>query len=186
MPEDKEPVQGDKPKAKMVPESDLFAVKKPRDAEIKRLKEELATIKQRGVELEAELKIAKMDDGDEAAVSEVKKYLLKRESDLNEKEGKLNKDLTSVAEREKEVAVKALASEHQVDIDAIKDADDPEKEALRIVAKRLTEKAEETPPPESVFESRTPGIVKKDAWAMSDEEFDKAFEDKRREALSKK
>ena len=191
MAEDTKPVQG-KPKVKMIPESDIIAFKKGSTEREKRLREELAESKQRAVEAEAGLKIAKTDTEDEEAVNEIKKYLLKREATLNEKNetlDKRDKDLASKEEeREKEDRVKMLASEYQVEAKDIKDADDQEKEALRLVTKRLTEEKEqkEAPTPGSVFESNTPGSVKKNVKDMNDPEFDKAWEEKNQEALSKK
>ena len=191
MAEDNKPVQppsggasGNKPESSW--KTDFFSYKEASLKREKKLKEELAESKQRGAELEAELKIAKTDTEDEGEISEVKKALLKRDAELNEKDRKLAKDLASIEEREKEVRVKTLASEYQVEIDAIKDAEDPEKEALRIVAKRLTKEKEETPAPESVFESKTPGGVKVPIKDMPDTEFDAVWEKQKREALSKK
>lgn len=179
----------EKSKAKMVPESDIIAFKKGATEREKRLKEELAESKQRTVELEAGLKIAKADTDDEGKLSEIKTYLLEREGTLNERDkeiGKKEKDFASQAEeREREGRVKALAEEHKVEINDITGADDPEKEALRLVAQRLTKEKEETLPPESVFESNTPGSVKKSVKDQTDEEFDASWERQKAEAYAK-
>ena len=187
MPEDKKPVQGSekKPAAKMVPESDLIAFKTGSLGREKKLREELVQSTGRVSQLESELKIVKANDEDEGEISAVKQYLLDKEKDIANQRAELDKDLASAKEREKEVAVQTLASKHQVEIDEIKDAEDPEKEALRIVNERLV-KEKEDGTPESVFESGTPGSVKAQPKDMSDEDFDKFYASQVKEAAARK
>lgn len=203
MDDDKKPAQGQKPQPKMVPESDLIAVKKSLKSENDKLKEELATIKSQFIESQAELEMANTNVEDDAEVKQVKAYLLgerkkleKEKAEFGKEKSKYQEDLTSYQEREKESRVKALASEHGVELDAIKDAEDPEKEALRLKAERLTKEKEEIEKktPESVFEASQTGIVKKQPKDMDTtpptggglSEFDRFWESKKKEALSVK
>ena len=189
-----EPGQAEKPKAdKVVPEAHFIAFKKGSEARERKLKEELAEVKGQVTQMESELKIAKLNAEDDAEISKVKGYLVdeakkveKALAEVNEKRAKIDEDLASLTEREKEARVKALASEHKVEIDAIKDAEDPEKEALRLVAQRLTKELENKVPGSEIFESGTPGSVKTKVKDMKDEEFDKVWEQKKQEALSKR
>ena len=200
--DDKEkPAQGQKPQPKMVHESDLIAVKKSMKSENDKLKEELAKIKSQYAETQAELEMAHTNVEDDEEVKQVKAYLLglKKEvlvakAEFEKEKSKYQEDLTAFQEREKESRVKTLASEYGVELDAIKDAEDPEKEALRIKAERLTKEIEEKKTPESVYEASQTGIVKKQPKDMETtppstgglSEFDRYWEAKKKEALSVK
>lgn len=180
------PDEAKKPEKKMVPESDLVAFKRGAIEREKRLKEELAKKDDALAEANAQLKIAQANLEDDAEVAKVRDSLVERDRKLTEKEQKLEKDLASFNEREQEVRVQALATEHGVEIDDIKDAEDPEKEALRLKAERLTKEAEEAKKsPESLYESGTPGSVKTQPKDMSDEEFEAHVKAERTKALSK-
>lgn len=188
MPEDKKPVEPVKA-AKMVPESDLIAFKKASQEREKRLKEELAATKNEVVEVKSQLRITKASLEDDEEVAKVKQLLLDEDKKIKTEREKLDKDLASLTEREREARVKSLATQHSVEIDLIKDAEDPEKEALRLVAERLTKEAEELKKkstPESLYETRTPGSVKVQPKDMTDEDFKKYVDGQRKEALSKK
>lgn len=190
MAEPKEPTsEVKKPQQKTVPASDLFAVKK----QAEKLQEELANTKAELADIKAELEIAHTDVEDSDEVARVKQYLLGLEKQVNAKvrdvearEAKLKEDLASYEERDKESRVQALASEHQVEVDAIKDAEDPEKEALRLVNERLAkEKLElEGKTPESVFETVGGGVIKKKIADMNDAEFAQKEKELKAEALS--
>ena len=185
-----EPVKKpEKAAPKMVLEADLIAFKKGSTEREKKLREELEESKAKLTQAESETKLAKMNVEDDEVVSTVKAHLVEEDRRIRGERAKLDKDLASLEEREREARVQALASEHQVDIDAIKYADDPEKEALKIKGERLTrekQELEKEKTPESVFESGTPGTVKKSIWDMSDDDFNAHVEKQKREALSKK
>jgi len=148
----------------------------------------LADTTKRLGDAEAELKIKSLDTGDEEEVSAVKKYLLDREKELNAETAKLDKDKADLDERDKESRVKTLVSKYGVDEESISGEPDPEKKALELYAERLTKEKEELgeQTPESIYETATPGSVKKQPKDMSDEEFKTHVEGLKREALSKR
>mgnify|MGYP001617141229 CR=1 FL=1 len=159
---------------KMVRESDLIAVKE----QLKKTKEFISQKEKELFQLKSELKVAKANLADDEGAEEVRTYLVKRDEELNDRELELNKFKDELSEREasfkgkeREARVNALASEYQVDIEKITDADDPEKEALRLKLERLT-KEKETTPAEGTFEHAIAGgRIKKSALDMSDVEF---------------
>ena len=121
---------------KMVRESDLLAVK----AQVRELKETLAAREAKNAQLESEVKMAKANLEDDESTKEVRGFLLERDKELNEREADLEKKVSdfkeresSYQERERETRIKTLVSEYGVELNAIKDADDPEKEALKLV-----------------------------------------------------
>ena len=135
----------------MVRASDLLALKRKHE----KLQGEYAQLKSENSRLTSEVKVAKANVDDEGEASEVRKYLQDLAKETDEKLAKVEERETSLNEREKEVRVQALASEHGVDAELIKAADDPEKEALRLKAERLTKEKEEatkSSPAERVFE----------------------------------
>lgn len=162
---------------KMVREADLIAVKKQRDDFRAKLANKDGDIAQ----LKSELKMAKANL-DEDGEADVRKYLTGRDEELNEREAKLEKQETdlreresSQAERDREDRIKSLAAEYGVEIDAIRDAEDPEKAALKLERERLVKEKEN--PAENAFESNASGgRVKKNVYAMNDEEL-KAYEE---------
>jgi hypothetical protein len=189
MPEEKKPVLSTKDDKRTVLESDLIAFKKASQERERRLKEELATTKSEVAEVKSQLKIAKASLEDDEEVAKVRQWLIDEDKRITAEREKVEKDLTSLTEREREVRVKSLAAQHSVEIDLIKDAEDPEKEALRLVAERLTKEAEELKKksaPESLYETGTPGSVKAQPKDMPDAEFQKYVAGLRKEALSKK
>uniref|UniRef100_A0A6H1ZRE2 Uncharacterized protein n=1 Tax=viral metagenome TaxID=1070528 RepID=A0A6H1ZRE2_9ZZZZ len=138
-------------------------------------KEEIANLK-------SEIKMAKANLTDEDEVKDVREYLLERDRELNEREatlekrqGELTERQTTLDKRDKEESVKSLAAKYKVELDKIKDADDPEKEALKIIHERLTKEKEQPPAPaEEAFESAPAGgIIKKQPKDMDDKEFAK-------------
>ncbi len=151
------------PSKKVVPESDLMAVK----AILKKVQEELSKTKEELTQTKSELKVAKMTEVDDEDVKKVRDFLLNTETELNKKQTELDKreeslkeTEASVKEREKEARVQALASEYEVEVDAIKEAEDPEKEALKLKLGRLAKGKEESPA-ENTFETQSGGVVKK-------------------------
>lgn len=186
MPEDTKPAHpSTEGKPKMVLESDLIAAKRGAAGREKQLKEELAEARSAAAKVEAELRVAKLDADDDAEVKAVREYLIKQADEVAANRAKLEKDLGSFQEREGEARVQALATQYGVAVELIKEAEDPEKEALKLYAERLAkEKAEAAP--ESIVETGESVTTKKSVWDMTDEEFDKDVAQKEREALSKK
>jgi len=189
MPEEpKPPQQTEKAAPKVVPESDLIAVKRKAQEIEKRLREELAELKGKLAEAESELEIGATDVEDDEEVKKVKTYLKGEDNKIKQERAKLDADLAAFQERERESRVQTLASQYQVEIDAIKDAEDPEKEALRLANERLAkekEEAETKASPESVFEHGAGGIVKKPILDMNDAEFEAKEKALKAESLSR-
>lgn len=171
---------------KMVRESDLMAVRRREE----KLKEEVAELKGDIANLTSELSVAKVDGEDSEEVKRVKDFLLAEEKRINKLMQDHEKEVASFNEREKESRVKALASQYQIEIADIESAEDPEKEALRIVNERLT-KEKEVPkepenPAEETFESSVAsGQIKKKFADMTDEEFKQAEEQMKAEYYNK-
>ncbi len=151
---------------KMVREADLMAVKAERD----RIKGELAEQKNEVVRLAADLKIAKTDAGDEDAVVKVKEALIAHSEEIRQAQDELDKKVTSFNERERGSQVEALATKHSVELDAIKDAENPELEALKIVNERLT--SGENPAEAVVESSGGGGLTTKMPIDMNEEELE--------------
>lgn len=151
-------------------------------------KEEIANLK-------SELKMAKANLTDEEEVKKVREFLLERDQELNEREatlekrqGELTNRQTTLDKRDKEESVKSLIAKYspkgeddetkksiKAFEDAVKGAEDPEKEALRLYAERLAKEKEKPPTPaEETFESAPAGgIIKKQPKDMTNEEFAK-------------
>lgn len=167
---------------KMVPEADLIAVKNASAGREKKLREELTEKTKEVAELKAELKMAKTNLEDEGEVAEVRQYLIDEGKRIEAEKAELEQDRASIKQRERDADVKALAEKHGVEIDQIKDAEDPEKEALKIVNERL---AEGGGGGEEFFESKSPGGVRQQPKDMSDEDFEKHVKGMEQEAVSK-
>lgn len=162
-----DPTKGDKSnQEKTVPLSQLMALKEKE----KKTRAELEEAKTSNAKLTSELKIAKTDIDDDEEVKGVRKFLVDEDTRIKEAATKLDKDTATFNERAKESQVKAWASEHGVKEEDIVDAEDPEKEALRLKAERLTE---EKKAPGSVFESGGGGVAGVQPKDMTDEAFEK-------------
>ena len=157
----------------MVRASDLVAVKK----QLEKMQEKLAKAESDRNQFQSQLKIAKTNLDDDDDVKAVRKMLVDQAAEIDAKQAELDEAIKALGEKETDLSkrekvswVKTLATEHGVEEDAIKDADDPEKEALRLKAERLSKEIKS--PAEDVLDS-TPGsgIVKKQIKDMTDEEF---------------
>lgn len=191
--ENKEPTKAvEKPKAKLVPESDLIAIKRKYQDIEKKLRGELAEIKGKFAEAQAELEVTSTDVEDSDEVKRVKSYLVGESKKVQAERAKLEEDLASFKEREKESRVQTLASKYGIDVESIGSEEDPEKKAYEIVAERLTKEKEElqknVPPvsPESVLEHEAPSIKKVSPKDMPVADFNNLWEAKKKEALSVK
>lgn len=190
MPEDTKPVQGDKkPEAKkMVPESDFLAFKNASLAREKRLKEELATSREEVAQVKSELQMAGVDTENDEEVDKVRKMLIKEDKELRAERAKLDTDRASFKEERREAEIQTLATKYGVDVDVIKDEDDPKAKALEMYAERLAEekKTLEESSPGSVYETGTPGTVRTQPKDMSAEEFDTHVKKLKLEASQRK
>jgi len=186
MAEDNKPAQSAKDDKKMVPESDLIALKKgSREREIQ-AKEELATLRGELADTRAELKIAKLNTEDEEEVRKVKSHLVDEDKELEAKREKLNSDLASLGERERGVVAKELASKYGVDVESISGEEDLPSmkiKALELHAENLAKEKEEASK-ESVYESGPGGTTNKAVWDKTEEEFEADVKAQRTKALS--
>jgi len=197
--QEKKPVQSvKKDDRKMVPESDLIALKKRNEKledTVSSLKGELADTKAEVVNVRSELKIAKVDSEDAGEISEVKQYLLNEEKRLNQLRTDMDKDLTSrqdtLTKREREVGAKELVEKYGVDFESISGEDNlagMEKKATELYTERLARENEELKGKEKnspEYETENPSIVKTTVKGMSDEEFEQHWAKQKQEALSK-
>ncbi len=173
-------VEAKKPDQKMVPETDLIALREGSKSREKRLKAELDEAQRKIEELSDKERIARLNGVDDDEVKAVKKYLLEEEDRVNKLRAKHEKDVASYQERERGVRARELAAEYkqrgvEVDLDNLLNSEDMEKVALDRYAAFLAEenkRLKETKPPEpSVFESTPAGTSKKMPKNMTDEEF---------------
>jgi len=210
MPEGSTKVGG---QTKTVSLTDFIALKE----RTRKLEAQLADKNTRIGDLEAELKVASVDGDDGEAVNTVKQHLLKREREIKDLENSIKEKETNFSEREKLVRAKELALEYQergltVDVEDLKDQDDPEKYLLTKWGEHLAEEngklkggtKEETTPqgevktPEAaktiaetpaktpVYERGAVGVSKKMPKDMTDTEFAQYEESIKAKALSVK
>lgn len=159
-----------KPAPKMVRESDLIAL---RERQRKTLAE-LAETKTLVTQLRKQLEIAKVNGEEDEAITKIKEYLLDESKKVETFKEELEQRETSLNERDRDSRIKTLATEHNVGYDEIKDAEDPEKEALRLVNQRLVKEKESPAPAEETFESASVGLQpKKPVKDMDSTEFAK-------------
>lgn len=185
--ETKTPVTPEK-EVKTVKASDLFALKEGARKRESQLKAELEEVRGALADANAALKVAKVNVEDDEETAKVRTYLLEQHKELERERKKLEKDLASHKEREREVRAKELASKYGVDIESISTEEDMEKEAYRLYAERLAKEKEELEKktPESVYESSPGGTVKVQPKDMPTADFDKYYERLKKEALLKR
>lgn len=149
--EDKQVVdaKASKPADKLVPESQLLAIKIPLENKLKKSQEELNKTTERLRELEAEKEAGRLTigDGTEEEINIVKRELLKKNTELSKKEQELKAREESLSERELKIkradlvndVRKKMKDEHGVDVPAelLTDAEDIEKTALGFVLQKL-------------------------------------------------
>ncbi len=153
---------------KMVRESDLIALKKAE----KKIQVELETARKDNARLLNELKIAKASGTDDEDVKAIQDMLIKKSQETQDKVAEIEQREASLKERERESLVKAMASQHSVDYEAIKDAEDPEKEALKLNLERLNKEKGNPTPAEKAFEvSSGSPPSKKSVADMNPQEF---------------
>lgn len=187
-----EPAKTVTPSQKMVPEADLLRLKKGSEAREKKYREELQNVSAKLREMEAKSIMGGLSTGDEADVSKVKAYLLDRAKEIEARSQKLEEELASFREREREVRVKDVALKYGLNSDDLAGEEDVESAALRLRAERLAKENEElkkqtTTTQPVVYESNSStGVVRKNVWDMNPKELaDYEKELKNKAALSK-
>lgn len=169
----------EKESPKGIPGSEFKAFKEGAIRREKKLKEQLEERDAQIASLQGELRIAKMDVDDADDVKAVKAHLLERESEVNKKLQQHQKDLTSIAEREKKVRAQELAAEYKekgltVDVESLLSAEDMDRFTLDRYAEFLAEenkKLKEKSPESRVFETGAVSVSRKQPKDMTDEEF---------------
>ena len=157
-----DPVQPARGGAKVVPIADLMAIK----AKLERANEELAKERKARLTSESNLKIAKLNTEDDEQVQKVKSFLTEEWDKLNESKSKFEEEKTGFQSERKVSQVKTLAEKYGLDVDALSEAEDPEKEAYRLIVERSDKekkeaqekKAPESPSSPELFESTTAGF----------------------------
>ncbi len=170
-----------KPDTKMIPETDLIALREGSKSRERKLKEQLEEANRKVEDLTAREKVARLsgvDDDDD--VKAVKKYLLEQEEEINKSRAKHEKEVASFQEREKGVRAKELVAEYkqrgvEIDVEALLNSEDMERVSLDRYSVFLAEenkKLKETKTPEPrVFESISAGTSRKMPKDMTNEEF---------------
>lgn len=167
----------DAPKGKTAPMSDVINLRRQLDkaksdlAKVNELERENARLKKR-------LEFIDLSDVTDQDAHDIKELLVSRETELDERENKIKEREEAVQEKEstfsqkeKDDTVRTLAEKYGVEVEAIKDSEDPEKEALRLAFEGKNKETGGTPA-ENVFDGGGgKGIVKKQPKDMSDEEF---------------
>lgn len=169
-----------KPDAKMIPETDLIALREGSKSRERKWKEQLEEATRKIEDLTAREKVARLSAEDDEDVKAVKKYLLDKEEEIDKSRAKHEKELASFQERERGVRAKELAADYkqrgvEIDPESLLSSEDMERVALDRYSEFLAEenkklKETKTPAP-SVFESTPAGTSKKMPKDMTDEEF---------------
>lgn len=195
---------GDKPaqtpnkgQPKVVPVGDLIAYKKSAQERERKLREELAKANTENASLRTDVEkfsqISELDTSDEVEVKRVQKLLLDEAKELKKERGKLGSDLAGFKEREKSIRAKELYAELkgkgvEIEESALMDAEDMEAKATDLYVEHLAKENDELKhkEPESLYESETPTIIKKDFKSMPEKEFQESYKSMKQEALSKR
>ncbi len=166
-----------KPIPKMVPESDLIRLKKGSEARERKYREELQGLTARLTELEVGSRFTNLKVDSEEEIGKVREYLVKQANTLEEKSRKLETDLASFKEREREVRAKELAVEYGISSEDLLGEDDVASAASRLYAERLAKENEElkkkvtNPAPPPVYDTGSPTTAKKPIMDMNEQEF---------------
>ena len=177
---------------KTVPMADFMAQKRKAEkleAELEKRTGERDSALSSLAQVKTELKVAKVSEVDDDEVVKVKKSLLEEDERIRAGKEKFDKDLASLKKRELEVEAKVFATKYGVKVEDISGEETIEAmkiKALELHAEQLVKAKEETPEPESVFESGAGGLFKKKVADMDNKEFDQAWDKQKQEALSKK
>lgn len=176
---------------KMVLEADLLRFKKGAEAREKKLREELQTASAKLRDVEAKSILGGLNVPDDGEVGVVKKYLIDKAKELETQRQKLEEELTSFREREREVRVKDVALKYGLSSDELMGEEDVESAALRLQAERLAKENEElkkktTMTPQPVYETGSPAVVRKNVFDMNDKELAEYEKELKNKALSRK
>ena len=156
--------------------------------ELDKVRRELAQTVSQSKKLEQQLEVARAEKPDDV-LSEAEKKLMTRWDEIQDERHKLEEDLTTFKERERQMRAKELATEKGIDVEALLAEEDIDSAALRLFAEKLAQENEELKKSQgstSVYESATPTVIKKNVWDMSTQEFKEHEEKLKREVLSKK
>ena len=176
----------DKKSVKTVPESDLIAIKNILRDKEKKWDAEREKLTLKTGQLENELKIAKANGDDSEEVAMVKKGLIDQADRVKADREKLGEDLNSYTKREREFRAREIASGLKVrgleiTPESLLAEDDMDSKAKDLLVEHLAKENEtlkQSPgkgSPESVFETGSGGVLKKQVKDMTDDEF-KSFE----------
>ena len=127
-----EPVGPKKEKAvKTVPESDFVAFKRAAIERERRLKAELEEARGQVSQLQSDTKFLDLDVDDSDGVNAVKRELLRRERELNQKTSAVEKREAGATEKERLASARMLVADYQqrgldVDVDSILAEENPE------------------------------------------------------------
>ncbi len=187
---------------KMIPEAQLITYKKSAENREEKLKKTITEMTQErdGLKtsnstLSANVKTLKANLEDEGEVKEVREYLLEEDKRITELRSQTEKDRASVAGERKEVRARELVAEYgpkglALEKETLLNEEDMDKYALSSFNEFLVKQKGETKPPEnpaeSVFDTGDGSVVKKSVKDMSDDEFNKHWNQNFQTSLSKK
>ena len=188
-------VESKKDSQKMVPLSELLAIKISSKERIKKLEAQLKDAEDSITSLESDLEIAKSGADDEE-VADVKRHLLEEKREIEKARKAHEKDVATLKEERRVVDAEKIVARYKakgldLDIEALQAEEDMTSYALDHYADFL-ERREKTPPASgeeelaAVHENETPTVVKKQPKDMTDAEFDKFVATEKQKSLSKR
>ena len=191
-------VESKKDSQKMVPLSELLAIKISSKERVKKLEAQLKDAEDRVISLESDLEIAKSGADDEE-VADVKKHLLEEKREIEKARKAHEKDVATLKEERRVVDAEKIVARYKakgldLDIEALQAEEDMTSYALdhyvdfleRREKKPPASKEEEEEELSEVHENETPTVVKKQPKDMTDAEFDKFVATEREKSLSKR
>ena len=180
---------------KMIPEKDMVSYKKQVGAKIDKLEKENTNLKALKTQAESQISTLKANLEDDEEVKKVRNFLLDEETRLNKIGTSLDEREGAASKREraaqaKEIAAELKAQGLEVEEQSLIDAEDMWKMKsdllVDFLSKENKEKKAPENPAENVFDAGHGGIVQKDVWDMTDEEFEKHDAQLKKVALSRK
>lgn len=163
-----------------VPLKDLIALKQILKDKEKKWDTEKAQFNSRIVQLQNEVKIAKADGENSDEVELVKKHLLEQAEQVTKDRSKLDDDLNSYKLKEREFRARDIASTLkskgvEITVESLLNEEDMDSKSKDLLVEHLAKENESLKKapssPESVFESGSGGVVKKQVRDMDDKEF---------------
>ena len=178
-----------------VPERDVIALKEILKGKEKKWESEKTQFNSRIGQLENELKIAKANGEDTDEVGLVKKHLLDQAEQVNKDRTKLDEDLNSYKLKEREFRARQIAHDLksrgvEIEVESLLNEENMDAKSKDLLVEHLAKENEslkKTPStPESVFESGSGGVTKKQPKDMTNEEFAAFEKSLHRQVLSRK